>query len=102
MKTTLFFGLLLLSALFTACDAEREAELIRPNPEVLREAESTSTATQQTEVEVFESVGTMRNPDEDRPGYYHIEVNQDPPLVVSTPIQPQQKKQVNPAQNTEQ
>lgn len=100
MKTTSFLGLFLLVFLFTACDAEREAELTRPNPEVLKENGHFYSATTATEVQVFESVETQRDPDEDRLSYDQAEVRQDPPTTVLP--QTKQRKQPNPAKDTEQ
>lgn len=104
MKTTLFLGLFLCTFLFTACDAEREAELTRPNSEVLSEAAHTSPATLDSEVQVFESVSPNRDPDGARLDYQQVEVGQEQVSATApqTAQSPQKKKLPNPAQDTEQ
>lgn len=104
MKTTLFLGLLLFAFLFTACDAEREAELTRPNSKVLSETERTSLATLDSEVLVFESVSFNHDPDGARLNYLQEEVSKNQESVTAPQTeQPQQKKKLpNPAQDTAQ
>lgn len=57
MKTKLFFGLLLLTLIFTACDAEREKEITRPNVEPLSDDYWTAPEAADNEIEVFDHLG---------------------------------------------
>lgn len=57
MKTTLFFGLLVLALSFTACDVEREKEITRPHVEPLSADYWADLAAPDTEIKIFDHFG---------------------------------------------